>query len=142
MPDKLLSISPRGKNNGAWSTTINPGESVTIPKGYHNGEGRVSVNTNISYKEGIIKTYKKGYLQAIAADGPKGYLFSYASDGASYEGSYIRVADQTITAVTAGLFLIFIIENGVINGKLVNAHPGELLYYLISSGCGAAVFAL
>lgn len=44
MPDKLLSISPRGKNNGDWSTTIDPGESVTIPKGYHNGEGKVTAN--------------------------------------------------------------------------------------------------
>lgn len=44
MPNNLLNIAPRGKNNGDWSTTINPGESVTIPKGYHNGEGKVSAN--------------------------------------------------------------------------------------------------
>ena len=44
MPDNLLSIAPRGKNNGAWSTTINPGEYVTIPKGYHNGSGKVTAN--------------------------------------------------------------------------------------------------
>lgn len=44
MSENLLSIAPRGKNNGDWSTTINPGESVTIPKGYHNGKGRVTAN--------------------------------------------------------------------------------------------------
>lgn len=32
------------ENRGAWSTTINPSGSVTIPKGYHNGAGRVIAN--------------------------------------------------------------------------------------------------
>ena len=31
-------------NRGTWSTTINPGASVTIPAGYHNGYGRVTAN--------------------------------------------------------------------------------------------------
>ena len=31
-------------NRGTWSTTINPGASVTIPSGYHNGYGRVTAN--------------------------------------------------------------------------------------------------
>lgn len=29
-------------NQGAWSSTVGQGESVTIPKGYHNGTGKVS----------------------------------------------------------------------------------------------------
>ena len=33
-------------NRGAWSTTINPGGSVTIPAGYHSGGGSVSASTN------------------------------------------------------------------------------------------------
>lgn len=31
---------------GAWGTTINPGGSVTIPAGYHNGSGKVSATNN------------------------------------------------------------------------------------------------
>ena len=57
MPDKLLSISPRGKNNGAWSTIINPGESVTIPKGYHNGEGVVRSSTSGMRVDDTITDY-------------------------------------------------------------------------------------
>ena len=32
-------------NNGAWGTTINAGDSVTIPSGYHNGNGHVVANS-------------------------------------------------------------------------------------------------
>lgn len=32
------------ENRGAWSATINPGDSATIPAGYHNGAGRVNAN--------------------------------------------------------------------------------------------------
>ena len=37
-------VSEAGFDKGAWSTTINPGASVTIPKGFHNGSGRVTAN--------------------------------------------------------------------------------------------------
>lgn len=33
-------------NNGAWSTSIAPGGSVTIPAGYHNGGGHVSASAS------------------------------------------------------------------------------------------------
>lgn len=32
-------------NRGAWNGTVNPGSSITIPKGYHNGSGKVTANT-------------------------------------------------------------------------------------------------
>ena len=32
-------------NNGAWSSSVGQGESITIPKGYHNGMGKVSAKT-------------------------------------------------------------------------------------------------
>lgn len=32
------------RNIGAWNSTINPGNSVTIPAGYHNGSGNVIAN--------------------------------------------------------------------------------------------------
>ena len=41
-------------NRGAWGNTINPGGSVTIPSGFHNGNGKVSAkngsNPSIKYK--------------------------------------------------------------------------------------------
>ena len=40
-------------NRGAWGTTINPSGSVTIPEGYHNGNGHVVAN-NISPSNMII----------------------------------------------------------------------------------------
>ena len=30
-------------NNGAWSVILNSGNSITVPLGYHNGEGKISV---------------------------------------------------------------------------------------------------
>lgn len=38
-------VSEAGFDKGAWSTTINPGGSVTIPQGWHSGSGRVTANT-------------------------------------------------------------------------------------------------
>lgn len=35
-----------GGNRGAWGSTINPGGSVTIPQGWHNGNGVVKANGN------------------------------------------------------------------------------------------------
>lgn len=37
-----------GGNKGAWGTTINPGGSVTIPQGWHNGNGVVRANNPAS----------------------------------------------------------------------------------------------
>lgn len=31
-------------NRGAWNGTVNPGSSITIPAGYHNGSGKVTAN--------------------------------------------------------------------------------------------------
>ena len=39
-----LKVGGTMTNRGAWSTTINPGGSVTIPAGYHSGGGKVSAN--------------------------------------------------------------------------------------------------
>ena len=37
-------VGEAGFDKGAWGTTINPGGSVTIPKGFHNGSGVVRAN--------------------------------------------------------------------------------------------------
>lgn len=41
-------------NRGAWSTTINPGGSVTIPSGYHSGGGKVSANKNSLVPSSVV----------------------------------------------------------------------------------------
>ena len=33
-------------NRGTWNSTIDPGNSVTIPAGYHSGSGKVTANTS------------------------------------------------------------------------------------------------
>lgn len=32
-------------NNGAWKATINPGQAIQVPGGYHNGSGLVAANS-------------------------------------------------------------------------------------------------
>lgn len=32
-------------NNGAWKATINPGQAIQVPYGYHNGSGSVAANS-------------------------------------------------------------------------------------------------
>ena len=45
--ERYIGFVPGG-NRGAWGTTINPGGSVTIPQGYHNGKGVVWANNPAS----------------------------------------------------------------------------------------------
>lgn len=74
MSDTLLSLIPRGKDNGSWSTTIEPGASVTIPKGYHDGTGTVTSN------KGSIKHLKLGpYVTSVSTSRITVNLSSYLS---------------------------------------------------------------
>ena len=55
-------------NNGSWSTTIEPGGQVTIPKGYHDGTGHVEAGsggtgpTEVVYCTIEIEKSSSGYL--------------------------------------------------------------------------------
>lgn len=44
-------------NQGSWSATVNPGSSVTIPAGYHNGSGVVSANGGAGRSRACSWTY-------------------------------------------------------------------------------------
>lgn len=44
----LLKAEGTMTNNGAWTSTIAPGASVTIPAGYHNGRGKVTASGSSS----------------------------------------------------------------------------------------------
>lgn len=43
-------------NNGAWTSTKTSNGSVTIPEGYHNGSGKVTVNVSTSTATGALDT--------------------------------------------------------------------------------------
>lgn len=51
--DKLIKTGTM-PNNGAWSTTVNAGSSVTIPAGYHNGNGKVTGSYKTIYIFNIV----------------------------------------------------------------------------------------
>lgn len=60
-------------NRGAWSTTINPGGSVTIPAGYHNGGGHVSANP--SSRPSVL------YHNSSSTNGATSLQYSFPSYG-------------------------------------------------------------
>ena len=60
-----------GGNRGAWGTTINPGGSVTIPQGYHNGGGVVWASA------GSFSGYNSG-------NGSAGSVGQFFSEGDHY----------------------------------------------------------
>ena len=54
-------------NRDAWGTTINPGDSVTIPQGYHSGSGVVRANAyNVSIKSSTTRHhYQRGFWTTV-----------------------------------------------------------------------------
>lgn len=53
-------------NRGSWGTTIAPGGAVTVPEGYHNGEGRVKAATWTKDKYlYLVIQYQAGYGNPI-----------------------------------------------------------------------------
>lgn len=67
-------------NKGAWGTTINPGGSVKIPKGWHNGLGKVSARGGGSWPlrhkgftgDNVLRSYTVG-----APDGEGTYVWVF-----------------------------------------------------------------
>ena len=60
-------------NRGAWSTSISPGGSVTIPAGYHNGGGSVSAGKS-SYPSVL-------YYNSSSTSGATSLQYSFPSYG-------------------------------------------------------------
>lgn len=87
-------------NKGAWGTTINPGGSVTIPSGFHNGSGKVTANNGsnpaIKYNNSVSST--------------KQSTLSYTFDS---NGKYRVLAAGTIKAYHSGLIEFY--TNGSIS---------------------------
>lgn len=63
-------------NRGAWSTTINPGGSVTIPAGYHSGGGRVSASSAPSV-ESQLRTQTLTSSQTLSAGQDRWVTFTF-----------------------------------------------------------------
>lgn len=74
-------------NNGAWSGTVNPGESVTVPAGYHNGSGKVYATT-----EGVKNIKTKTVSSGSVAGGADSYSYTYKVT----EGTLIGVTNLQI----------------------------------------------
>lgn len=83
-----------------WSATINAGESITIPVGYHNGDGSVSagiqslhrvtlgsMNTN-QYQGPVVKTFSVSNLPGYQNFTADNFALSYAQVYGS--GSWTR----------------------------------------------------
>lgn len=82
-----LGVTGTMTNNDAWSGTINPGESVTVPAGYHNGSGRVYATT-LGVKDIKTKTVSSGTVSGSAAS----YSFVYTVT----EGTLIGVTSLAV----------------------------------------------
>jgi len=72
-------------NMEGWNATINPGESVTIPEGYHNGSGTVSVENTGDINYGIVynENVQRTTTFSRAVSGYTEYVVIYASAGTS-----------------------------------------------------------
>lgn len=65
-------------NNGAKTATLNPGGSYTIPKGYHNGSGKITAKTR--------------YVKQLEAQAYRGFGLSSSDYEAGYEQSFTMPA--------------------------------------------------
>lgn len=77
-------------NNGAWTSTKTSNGSVTIPAGYHNGSGKVSVNVSTSTSAGALDTPSinfdttNGKFTATSKVKTSGYIGTSETKTASY----------------------------------------------------------
>lgn len=96
-------------NNGAWTSTKTSNGSVTIPAGYHNGSGKVTVNVSTSTSPGALDTPSisfdttNGKFTATSKVKTSGYISTSEKKSASYTitrylgGEYTpKKASQTI----------------------------------------------
>ena len=77
-------------NNGAWTSTKTSNGSVTIPEGYHNGNGKVTVNVSTSTATGELDTpsitfdKKLGKFTATSKVKTSGYISTSDTTTKSY----------------------------------------------------------
>lgn len=77
-------------NRGAWTSTKTSNGSVTIPEGYHNGSGKVTVNVSTSTATGALDTPSinfdttTGKFTATSKVKTSGYISTSETKSASY----------------------------------------------------------
>lgn len=77
-------------NRGAWTSTKTSNGSVTIPEGYHNGSGKVTVNVSTSTATGALDTPSinfdttTGKFTATSKVKTSGYISTSETKTASY----------------------------------------------------------
>lgn len=89
--DKTLKTGSM-QNNGAWGTALNPGGSVTIPIGYHNGTGKVSAN--FPAMQDIIFIYDSDlspYIGIFTFRNTESKFIKHYSNGGDYNDELIRI---------------------------------------------------
>lgn len=147
-------------NNGAVSASLNAGQSYAVPKGYHNGSGKVIANslssqTSATAAAGDILSGKTGYANGNKLTGTmvnRGAVSASLNAGSSYNipagyhnGSG-KVSAASLASQTAGNATAAYIESGKtlwvngsrITGTLVNrgkSVKGTAFKYVNSTYC-------
>ena len=90
-------------NHGAWTSTKTSNGSVTIPEGYHNGSGKVTVNVSTSTTTGELDTpsisfdKKLGRFTATSKVKTSGYISTSDITSKSYTLSKYSGGEYTPT---------------------------------------------
>ena len=139
----FYSINPKQKitggmtANGAVNVTIDPGESYTIPRGYHNGKGKVTANTG-GYP-GLPSGYKyvtgsktMAEVNASATTFPMSITFS----GGGFQTPYAQEGTGQV------LFGSTVLYAFTISGGGSNIASNGTAYIDVFAGCGRSFATL
>lgn len=83
-------------NNGAWTSTKTSNGSVTIPAGYHNGSGKVTVNVSTSTATGELDTPSISFDKKLAR---------FTATSKVKTSGYISTSDTTTNSYTIPRYL-------------------------------------
>ena len=96
-----LRVNGEMPNQGAWSKTLNCGDSYTVPAGYHNGSGKVTANSLASQTSGTADASKilNGYTAWV--------------NGTKYTGNYVPPSASGSKTFTLSCYKDVDHENGI-----------------------------
>lgn len=124
-------------NRGAWTATIDPGESVTIPIGFHNGKGKVTANSG-GYP-GLPSGYKYvtgsktiTEVNASATTFPMSITFS----GGGFQTPYAQEGTGQV------LFGSTVVYTFTISGGGHNIASGGMAFIDVFAACGRSFATL